>query len=63
MQNNEHDQGCGDKGATAVEYAIMLALIAAVIFGAVAAMGLSVTGLFDSVNEQFSSAPAASPPT
>jgi len=38
----------GDQGATAVEYAIMVSLIAAVIVLAVGAFGLSVSGLFQS---------------
>lgn len=39
-----------DRGATAVEYALLIALIAAVIFGAVVALGGEVTGLFERVN-------------
>jgi Flp pilus assembly pilin Flp len=35
-----------EAGATAVEYAIMAALIAAVIIGAVMALGLTTEGLF-----------------
>jgi len=35
-----------DRGATAVEYALLIALIAAVIFGAVLLLGQSVLGLF-----------------
>ena len=35
-----------DCGATAVEYALLIALIAAVIFGAVLLLGQSVLGLF-----------------
>jgi Flp pilus assembly pilin Flp len=38
-------------GATAVEYALMAALIALVIFAAVATMGTSVAGLFDRTAE------------
>jgi len=37
-----------DRGATAVEYALMVGLIAVVIVVAVTAFGLSVQGLFDS---------------
>lgn len=37
-----------DRGATAVEYALMVSLIAVVIIVAVVAFGLSVNGLFDS---------------
>jgi Flp pilus assembly pilin Flp len=36
----------GDQGATAVEYALIIGLIAAVIFGTVAALGQAVLGLF-----------------
>ena len=35
-----------ERGATAVEYAIMVAMIAVVIASAVAALGLKVSGLF-----------------
>lgn len=35
-----------DEGATAVEYALMLALIAMVVFGAVAFLGQQTNGLF-----------------
>ena len=40
-----------DHGATAVEYALMVGLIAVVIVVAVVAFGLSVNGLFDSFNK------------
>lgn len=41
------DQPCRTaRGATAVEYALMLTLIAAVIFGTVALFGGGVSGLF-----------------
>jgi pilus assembly protein Flp/PilA len=36
-----------DEGATAVEYGLMVGLIAAVIVGAVTAFGLNVKGMFD----------------
>jgi pilus assembly protein Flp/PilA len=36
------------KGVTAVEYALILGLIAAVIVGAVAGLGSTVTGIFSS---------------
>ena len=35
-----------DRGATAAEYALMASLIAVVVVGAVAALGLGVQGLF-----------------
>lgn len=38
-----------EHGATAVEYAIMASLIAAVIVGTVTALGLSVVDLFTSL--------------
>jgi pilus assembly protein Flp/PilA len=39
-----------ERGATAVEYGIMVALIAAVIIVAVQTLGVSIDGAFDSVN-------------
>lgn len=38
-----------DRGATAVEYGIMVALIAVVIIGAVTVLGGNLSSLFDSV--------------
>ena len=38
-----------DQGATAVEYGLMVALIAAIIVAVVAALGEQVLGLFSSV--------------
>lgn len=38
-----------ERGATAIEYALMSSLIAMVIIGAVATLGTTVTGLFESV--------------
>jgi Flp pilus assembly pilin Flp len=38
-----------DRGATAVEYALMVGLIALVIVASVTAFGLSVKGLFELV--------------
>jgi Flp pilus assembly protein, pilin Flp len=38
-----------EKGATAVEYALMVALIAVVIIGAVTALGLGLAGKFQAV--------------
>ena len=40
----------GDRGATAVEYGLMVALIAAVIVGVVAALGGKVNDAFTTVN-------------
>lgn len=36
-----------DRGATMVEYSIMVVLVAAVVFGVVASLGITVNGLFD----------------
>lgn len=44
-----HARFTDDRGATAVEYAIMASLIAAVIVITVAALGVNVTDLFDAV--------------
>lgn len=41
----------GERGATAVEYGIMVALIAVVIIGAVTALGLGLNGVFSSTAE------------
>ncbi len=42
----------GERGATAVEYGIMVALIAIVIIGAVTALGLGLKGTFSSAASQ-----------
>ncbi|KAA1379672.1 Flp family type IVb pilin [Aeromicrobium fastidiosum] len=41
-----------EKGATAVEYGLLVALIAAVIVVAVALLGTKVTGAFTSITDQ-----------
>ncbi|MBX7445202.1 MULTISPECIES: Flp family type IVb pilin [unclassified Arthrobacter] len=41
-----------EKGATAVEYGIMVGLIAVVVIVAVQLLGTKLDGLFDSVNNQ-----------
>lgn len=38
-----------DEGATAVEYGLMVALIAVVILGAVATLGTKLNGLFTTI--------------
>ena len=40
-----------DRGATAVEYGLMVALIAAVIIGAVILLGDNLSGMFNDVAE------------
>jgi pilus assembly protein Flp/PilA len=40
----------GDRGATAVEYGLMVALIAAIIVGVVAALGSKINDAFTTVN-------------
>ncbi|MCU6481518.1 Flp family type IVb pilin [Arthrobacter sp. A2-55] len=42
----------GERGATAVEYGIMVALIAAVIIGVVATLGTQILGAFTRVVTQ-----------
>lgn len=37
----------GDRGATAVEYALLVALIAVVIIAAVTLLGTNLTGIFN----------------
>jgi Flp pilus assembly pilin Flp len=44
------DRVLEDRGATAVEYALMLALIFVVIFGAVAFLGQATNSQFESVD-------------
>jgi Flp pilus assembly pilin Flp len=39
----------GESGATAVEYAFLVSLIAGVVIATVATLGVSVTGLFTSL--------------
>lgn len=46
-------QAVPDEGATAVEYSVLVALIAAVIIGTVAVIGLDVLGLYQSVQGTF----------
>ena len=45
-----HDQ---ERGATAIEYALMSSLIALVIIGGVTALGTTVMGLFVSVTDNW----------
>lgn len=40
-----------DRGATAIEYGLLVGLIAVVIITAVTALGLSLNGMFESVND------------
>lgn len=40
-----------DRGATAVEYALLIALIAAVIVGTVAVLGQQVVGLYQAATQ------------
>ena len=47
------DDLTNESGATAVEYGLFLALIAAVIVGTVALLGTQALGLFQSVEGQF----------
>lgn len=47
-----------ERGATAVEYGLLVALIAAVIIGAVVILGGKITGAFDKVNTALTGAGA-----
>ena len=40
---------CDEAGASAVEYALLMGLIAVVIIGAVTTFGIAVRGLFEKV--------------
>lgn len=51
---NLEDRRKDDKGATAVEYGLLVALIAAVIIAAVGLLGDRVTAAFDKVNSSMS---------
>ncbi|WP_307094361.1 Flp family type IVb pilin [Arthrobacter sp. V1I9] len=48
-----------EKGATAVEYGIMVALIAVAIIIAVSTLGGTLSGLFENVEGKIPGAPAA----
>ena len=47
----DHFQDRKDRGATAVEYGLMVGLIAVVIILAVIALGENVLGIFETTNE------------
>ena len=47
------DELTNENGATAVEYGLFLALIAAIIVGTVALLGTEVVGLYQSVQGEF----------
>ena len=49
LQNKVISELRNDRGATAVEYGLMVALIAIVIIGAVMALGTNLKGLFNTV--------------
>ncbi|WP_369699684.1 Flp family type IVb pilin [Nesterenkonia sp. Act20] len=51
-------EGRKDKGATAVEYGLLVGLIAVVIIAAVLLLGNTLDGLFDQVNDALPDAPA-----
>ncbi|MCR1781678.1 Flp family type IVb pilin [Nocardioides carbamazepini] len=48
-----------ERGATAVEYGLLVALIAAVIIGAVVILGGKLNGAFDTVNDSLENVPAS----
>lgn len=47
-----------ESGATAIEYGLIAALISVVIIGAVAALGGSLTGVFNSIDDCLSDSAA-----
>ncbi|MCR4514974.1 Flp family type IVb pilin [Aeromicrobium sp. 50.2.37] len=49
-----------ERGATAVEYGLLVALIAGVIIAVVLTLGGKISGAFSGVNSQLPAAPAAS---
>lgn len=57
----QHKESREEKGATAVEYGLLVALIAAVIIAAVALLGDNILDAFNGVNDEL--APAAPAPS
>jgi pilus assembly protein Flp/PilA len=49
MQNVLADRFSGDRGATAVEYGLIVALIAGAIIGSVALLGANINSWFNSI--------------
>jgi pilus assembly protein Flp/PilA len=47
-----------ERGATAVEYGLMVGLIAVAVIGVVMTLGGQLEGLFDGVSDQLPAAPA-----
>jgi pilus assembly protein Flp/PilA len=45
-----------DSGATAIEYGLIAALIAAVLIGALTAIGTNLNGTFDTISQKVSGA-------
>lgn len=60
-QTGQANRGRGERGASLVEYAMLLALIAVVVFGAVSFFGASTGGGFqhsrDCINAAYEDAP------
>jgi pilus assembly protein Flp/PilA len=52
-----------EKGATAVEYGLMVGLIAVVIIAAVSLLGKQLDGLFDSITKELGGGTATTPAT
>ncbi len=49
-----------EDGVTAIEYGLIAALIAVVIIAAVSAVGISLTGIFNTISTKLDSAAAGS---
>ncbi|MFD1249348.1 Flp family type IVb pilin [Nocardioides ginsengisoli] len=56
MQRTKHPDGARQRGASAVEYALMVTLIAAMLVGAVTLFGGGVGGLFGESQSSFNGA-------
>jgi pilus assembly protein Flp/PilA len=52
MQNFFADRLSGDRGATAVEYGLIVALIAGIIIGTVAILGNDINNAFKTITGQ-----------
>jgi pilus assembly protein Flp/PilA len=49
MHTSNHNPPAGERGAAAIEYGLLIALIAGVIVAAVTATGLKIGGAFDTI--------------
>ena len=61
LQSRVHMRLNSEKGATAVEYGLMVALIAVVIIVAVTAIGTNLTSIFNKVKDALAGTTPATP--